>query len=53
MHLTREETQAIEQAVDKAFLKLTGRTWREDDDPSQDTLESIARDYPALFKKKE
>lgn len=53
MHLTRTEIEDIEQQVDQAFLKHTGRTWREDDDPSPDTLESIARDYPMLFKKKE
>jgi hypothetical protein len=48
-HLTREELEAIEQTVDKAFLKATGRTWREGDEPPPDSLESITRDYPTLF----
>ena len=48
-HLTREEIEDIEQRVDEGFLKLTGRTWREGESPPPDTLESIARDYPALF----
>lgn len=51
MHLTRTELEEIEQAVDKAFLKHTGRTWREGDSPPPDTLESIAQDYPSLFIK--
>lgn len=50
MHLTRKELEDIEQQVDQAFLKQTGRTWREDEDSPKDTLESIARDYPTLFK---
>lgn len=50
-HLTREEIEAINQQVDAAFLKHTGRTWREGDAPPPDSLESIAKDYPSLFKK--
>ena len=50
-HLTREEIEEIELAVDKVFLKYTGRTWREGESPPPDSLESIAADYPALFIK--
>ena len=49
MHLTREEIEEIEQAADNTFLKYTGRTWREDESPPPDSLESIVRDFPALF----
>ncbi len=51
-HLTREEIEEIEQRVDQVFLKLTGRTWREDESPPDDSLESIIRDYPSLFSSK-
>lgn len=51
MHLTRQELEDIEQAADKAFLKHTGRTWREGESMPPDTLESIAQDYPSLFIK--
>lgn len=51
MHLTREEIEDIEQQVDAAFLRVTGRTWREGEPPPHDTLESIIRDYPSLFIK--
>lgn len=51
MHLTREEIEAIEQEADNVFLKYTGRTWREDESPPPDSLESIVRDFPALFMK--
>lgn len=50
MHLTREEVEQIEQQVDQSFLKHSGRTWREDQSPPPDSLESIAKDYPLLFK---
>ena len=50
-HLTREELEDIEQRVDAAFIRCTGRTWREDSILPPDTLESIAADYPALFIK--
>lgn len=50
-HLTREEIEEIEQQVDRAFVKATGKTWREGDSPPPDTLESIAADYPSLFIK--
>jgi hypothetical protein len=53
MHLTREEIEEIEQQVDKAFLKCTGRTWREGESSPPDTLASIAADYPRLFVKGE
>lgn len=52
MHLTREELLDIEQQVDAAFLRVTGCTWREDSIVPADSLESIARDYPTLFKTK-
>lgn len=52
-HLTREEVEQIELAVDQAFLKHTGRTWREGESPPADSLESIAKDYPHLFKQGE
>jgi hypothetical protein len=48
-HLTREELEDIEQAVDKAFLKHTGRTWCEGESLPADTLESIRKDYATLF----
>lgn len=31
--MTPEEEEAIEQQVDKAFLKVTGRTYREAEPP--------------------
>jgi hypothetical protein len=50
MHLTREEIEDIERRVDEAFLRLTGKTWREGESLPPDSLDSIAADYPSLFK---
>lgn len=49
MHLTRDEIEAIEKRVDEGFLRVTGKTWREGDSSSPDTLDSIRQDYPTLF----
>jgi hypothetical protein len=46
MQLSDKEKEEIERLVDAAFLKLTGRTWRE---PPGDSLGKIARDFPSLF----
>lgn len=50
MELTPQELEEIEREVDTAFLKYTGRTWRE---PPEDSLDKVKRDFPSLFLKGE
>jgi hypothetical protein len=58
--LTDDEKEEIELAVDLAFLKMCGRTYRKDEPrppsteqeespPPTDSLDKIAADFPALF----
>jgi hypothetical protein len=55
--LTAEEHEAIERQVDEAFLKCTGRTYREAESPpvpeyaqtEDDWLGKLTRDFPELF----
>jgi len=47
MELSDDE---IEQAVDAAFLRLYGRTYREDEPPPHDSLDKIMADFPQVFK---
>lgn len=44
--LSPEEVEDIERRVDKAFLKVTGRTWRE---VETDSLDKIRGDFSSLF----
>ena len=45
--LTPEEREDLERAVDRAFLNVCGKTYRE---PPGDSLTQILHDFPALFK---
>ena len=47
MNLTPEERQEIEQAVDSAFVRLYGRSYR-DEEPNE-ILDNIMNDFPDLF----
>jgi hypothetical protein len=47
MQLSDEENEEIERAVDAAFLRLTGKTYRE---PPGDSLAQIKHDFPSLFQ---
>lgn len=49
MNLTPEERQEIEQAVDAAFVRLYGRSFR-DEEPNE-ILDNIMKDCPDLFGK--
>lgn len=58
MELSPEEIEEIELAVDQAFLKLCGKTYRhatvahgEQNGSArpQDSLEKIRHDFPSLF----
>jgi len=44
--------EEIEAAVDRAFLKLYGKTYREPPPREGDTLDQIVKDYPELFEKR-
>jgi len=59
MELLPDEIEEIEQAVDAAFLKLHGKTYRHatvtdgeqngSASKEPDSLEKIKRDFPGLF----
>ena len=51
MKLSDDEIEEIEQAVDRAFMKVVGRTYRNDELPPAitDSFAQIKRDYPDLF----
>lgn len=48
--LSKKEIQEIEEAVDEAFMRLYGRTYRDDESPPNDSLEQIQKDFPSLFQ---
>ena len=51
MKLSDDEIEAIELAVDEAFMRVCGRTYRNDELPPAiaDSFAQIKRDYPDLF----
>ena len=61
MELTREEIEEIEQAVDQAFVKLCGKTYRhaastpteQNGHQPSDSWQQIKADFPSLFGKQD
>ena len=51
MKLSDDEIEEIEQAVDRAFMKVVGRTYRNDELPPAiaDSFDNIVKDFPSLF----